>query len=88
MAKKTPLRRCIGCNEMKDKKSLIRVIKSPEGNIQLDPTGKANGRGAYVCKDSECLIKAIKSKGLDRSFKVHISGEIYDKLKEELSALE
>lgn len=88
MAKKTPLRRCIGCNEMKDKKSLIRVIKSPEGNIQLDPTGKANGRGAYVCKDSECLIKAIKSKGLDRSFKVHISDEIYDKLKEELSALE
>ena len=73
---------------MKDKKSLIRVIKSPEGNIQLDPTGKANGRGAYVCRDSECLMKAIKSKGLDRSFKVHISDEIYDKLKEELSALE
>ncbi len=88
MAKKTPLRRCIGCNEMKDKKSLIRVIKSPEGDIQLDPTGKANGRGAYVCRNSECLMKAIKSKGLDRSFKVHISDEIYDKLKEELSALE
>ncbi len=88
MAKKIPLRKCIGCNDMKDKKSLIRIIKTPEDDIILDDTGKQNGRGAYICKNSDCLKQAIKTKGLDRSFKMNISKEIYDRLDKELMELE
>jgi predicted RNA-binding protein YlxR (DUF448 family) len=88
VAKKTPLRKCIGCGQMMEKKSLIRIIKTSDDEIMLDPTGKLNGRGAYICKDSNCLKQAIKTKGLDRAFKMQISKEIYDKLGEELIKLE
>lgn len=73
---------------MKDKKSLIRVIKTPEDDIVLDTTGKLNGRGAYICKNTQCLKQAIKTKGLDRSFKMNISKEIYDRLDKELVEIE
>lgn len=86
--KKVPLRQCIGCGEMKVKKEMIRVIKTPEENITIDATGKKNGRGAYICKSSECLLKAVKSKGLERSLKVSIPREVYEELERELSGLE
>lgn len=85
--RKVPMRKCIGCNEMKSKKELIRVIRTPEGEILLDATGKKNGRGAYVCPDRACLAKAIKSKGLERSFQTAIPKEIYDNLEKEMEAL-
>jgi len=87
MAKKIPMRQCVGCGEMKNKKDLIRVIKTPEDAILLDATGKQNGRGAYICNDKECMIKAQKSKGLERSFKQSISKEIYDELLKEFDLL-
>ena len=68
MEKKIPMRQCLGCREMKPKKELIRVVRSPEGNISLDFRGKASGRGAYVCPKSQCLKKAIKTKALERAF--------------------
>ena len=83
MSKKIPLRQCIGCGEMKSKKELIRILKTAEDEIVLDVTGKKNGRGAYLCNSKECLEKTIKSKGLDRSFKMSIPNEIYDLLKKE-----
>lgn len=88
MAKKIPLRQCVGCGEMKGKKEMIRVLKTEEEGIILDTTGKKNGRGAYVCKNSECLKKAKKSKGLDRSFKIAVSDEVYDSLTKEIEAFE
>lgn len=84
MAKKIPMRKCIGCGEMKEKKELIRIIKTPEGEIVLDKTGRQNGRGAYICGSAECLQKARKNKGLERSFKQSINAEIYDALEKEL----
>lgn len=87
-AKKVPQRQCIGCGEMKVKKEMIRVIKTPEENIIIDATGKKNGRGAYICKSSECFLKAVKSKGLERSLKVTIPREVYEELERELSGLE
>lgn len=87
-AKKIPMRKCIGCNEMKSKKELIRVIKTPEGEILLDATGKKNGRGAYICRTKACLAKAIKSKGLERSFQMVIPKEIYDSLEKEMETIE
>ncbi len=84
MAKKIPMRQCIGCGEMKEKKELIRIIKTPEGGLVLDKTGRQNGRGAYICNNAECLAKARKSKGLERSFKQSINAEIYDALEKEL----
>lgn len=75
---------CVGCKEMKNKKSLIRVVKTPEDMILIDITGKKAGRGAYVCPMDECLQLAIKSKGLEKSLKTKISLEIYAKLKEQL----
>ncbi len=86
MAKKIPLRQCIGCGEQKSKKEMMRVLKTPENEIILDLTGKKNGRGAYLCKEKECLLKAQKSKGLERSFKMSIPGEIYENLKKEFDA--
>lgn len=83
MNKKVPLRQCVGCGEMKSKKEMMRVIKTAEGDISLDTTGRKNGRGAYLCKQKECLEKAIKSKGLDRSFKMSIDKAVYDSLKKE-----
>ena len=82
--KKIPLRTCMGCNEKKPKKELIRIVKNKDGQIFLDPTGKANGRGAYICNDAECLKKAIKSKALNRAFKIEVPNEVYENLLEEL----
>ena len=83
MAKKIPMRQCIGCSEMKSKKELLRVLKTAEGEIKLDATGKMNGRGAYLCFSQECLKKAIKSKGLERSFQMKIPSEVYENLSKE-----
>lgn len=82
--KKIPMRQCVGCGEMKNKKELIRIIKNNENEIFLDVTGKKNGRGAYICNSMECLEKAIKSKALERSLKTEIPKEIYDEMKKEL----
>ncbi len=79
--KSKPLRKCIGCGEQKEKNMLIRVIRSPEGDIRLDETGRANGRGAYVCREQSCLEKAVKTHALERSLHTSISKEIYDTLK-------
>lgn len=77
-------RKCVGCQQMKPKKELIRVIRTKEGEFLLDKTGKLNGRGAYVCASGECFEKAYKSKGLERSFKMKVPSEIYETLKQEL----
>ena len=86
--KKVSLRRCIGCGSMIDKNDLIRVIRTKENDISIDITGKKNGRGAYVCNSSECLKKAIKSRGLERSFKVSIPQDIYTELEKEMNSTE
>lgn len=83
--KKIPMRMCIGCGEMKPKKELIRIVKSKEGEISLDLTGKKSGRGAYICGVTKCLQKARKSRKLERSFSCQISDEIYDAMESELS---
>lgn len=81
--RKIPLRKCTGCQELKPKKELLRVLLTPEGSITVDDTGKKNGRGAYICKKLSCLEKAIKHKGLERSLKTSIPPELFTKLKEE-----
>lgn len=86
MPKKIPMRQCTGCREMKPKRELIRVVKSPENEISLDFKGKAQGRGAYVCQDPECLKKAIKSKALERSLDIKIPDEIYAQLAAQMEA--
>lgn len=86
--KKIPQRKCIACQERDAKKGLIRIVKTKEGQIFLDPTGKANGRGAYICKDVECLEKAIKSKALNRAFKMEVPSDVYDNLLKELESYE
>ena len=88
MAKKVPLRQCVGCGEMKNKRDMMRVLKAADGAICLDVTGKKNGRGAYICTQRECLQKARRNKGLERSFQFAVSGEIYKELLEELKHLE
>ena len=88
MSKKMPVRRCVGCQKMKNKKEMIRVIRTPEGEFELDATGKKNGRGAYLCPSRECLEKAVKSKGLERSFKQAIPPEVYSRLEKEMDDLE
>ena len=80
MQKKIPMRQCVGCREMKPKKELVRVVKSPQGEISLDFRGKAPGRGAYLCPNGACLKKAIKSKALERGFEMPIPPEIYEGL--------
>ena len=85
--KKVPMRQCVGCGEMKSKKELIRVIKTPEEEIVLDATGRKNGRGAYICASMECLKTAMKRKGLERSLKVAIPAEVYDSLEQEMSKI-
>ena len=85
--RKVPLRKCIGCNEMKNKKEMIRVVRTTDNEIILDTTGKKNGRGAYVCC-SECLAKAVKNKGLSRSLNAEIPDEVYEKLREAYAELE
>ncbi|MGE4353623.1 MAG: RNase P modulator RnpM [Oscillospiraceae bacterium] len=86
MPKKIPMRQCTGCREMKPKRELIRVVRAPDGNISLDFRGKAPGRGAYVCRDRQCLKKAIKSKALERAFNTSIPEEIYDALMAQMEA--
>ncbi|MDE6434516.1 MAG: YlxR family protein [Lachnospiraceae bacterium] len=88
MAKKMPLRKCVGCGEMIAKKNMLRILKTTEGDIKLDPTGKENGRGAYLHFDKECFEKAVKLKGLERSFKMSIDPVIYEKLKKEMIDIE
>lgn len=88
MNKKPATRQCVGCRESFEKRDLIRIIKTPEGEVKLDATGKSNGRGAYLCKNAECLKKARKSQGLNRSLKMAIPDEIYDQLEKELSEIE
>ena len=82
--KKIPLRLCTGCMEMKPKKELIRVVRSQDGEVSMDLTGKKSGRGAYICKDIECLEKAFKTKRLSRNLDVAIDEEIYNRLREEI----
>ena len=83
--KKIPQRRCVGCGESKEKRELIRVVRTPEGEILLDATGKKSGRGAYICKKKDCLRKAIKSKRIETSLECKIPEEIYRKLEEEFA---
>ena len=84
MQKKIPMRQCLGCREMKPKKELIRVVRSPEGAVTLDFKGKANGRGAYVCPNAACLKKAVKAKALERAFSCQIPQEVYEALEEQM----
>ena len=82
--KKIPQRQCVGCREMKNKRDLIRVVRSPEGTISLDFKGKMPGRGAYVCPDPACLAKARKSRALERAFETAIPAEVYDQLERQM----
>ena len=84
MVKKIPQRMCLGCQERKNKKELIRIVRTPEGEIVIDPTGKKNGRGAYICPDLNCLEATIKSKRLEKSLEVEISDEVFPSLREQL----
>ena len=97
--KKVPMRKCTGCNEMKEKRQLVRVVKAPDetdengqvikqGGISVDLTGKKPGRGAYVCKNADCLAKARKNRGLGRSLGIEIPDEVYERLEKEMSGLE
>ena len=84
--KKTPMRQCTGCRQMKPKKELVRVVRSPSGEVHVDLKGKAPGRGAYVCRDRECLKRAVKSRALERGLSAAIPEEILDLLLEEMEA--
>ncbi len=86
MQKKIPMRQCLGCREMKPKRELIRAVKSPDGEVNLDFKGKMPGRGAYLCPNGECLKKAMKSKALERAFSVQIPEEIYEELRQQMEA--
>ena len=86
--KKIPSRNCVGCRNAKEKRSMIRIVKNAENEISLDVTGKKNGRGAYICRNIECLHSAIKSKGLERSLKTAIPEEVIQTLEEEMKAVE
>lgn len=86
MPKRIPLRQCVGCREMKPKPELIRVVKSPEGEVSLDFRGKKPGRGAYVCPDPECLKKARKARALERAFSAPLPDEVYEALEEQMKA--
>ena len=86
-AKKVPQRQCVGCGEMKNKKEMIRILKTPEGSFTLDTTGSKNGRGAYLCPCMECFRKAVKGRGLERSFKMAIPKEVYETLEKEMEQL-
>ena len=84
MERKVAIRQCVGCAAKGDKRDMIRVVRTPEGDITLDFKGKMNGRGAYLCKNPECLTKAFKNKGLERAFKMSVSEEVINRLKEEI----
>lgn len=83
-AKKIPMRQCVGCHGSMAKSELIRVIKTPEGDILIDATGKKNGRGAYICPKTECFNKARKSKAIERAFGISISEEIYNEIERQM----
>lgn len=83
--RKIPLRKCTGCQEMKNKKELVRIVKTDDNTYSIDSTGKKAGRGAYICPNQECLEKAKKSKGLERSFKSSVPNEVYEQLANELN---
>lgn len=86
--RKQPTRKCIACGELRAKQELVRVIRTPDGQIELDPTGKKNGRGAYICKSSACMSKAASTKAFNKAFSCEIPAEVYELLKKELSLLE
>ena len=88
MNRKVPTRKCIGCGELREKKDLVRIVRSKDGEISIDATGKKNGRGAYICKSATCFSKAVKSKGLERSFKMPILQSVYELLEKEMKELE
>ena len=86
MPKKIPMRMCVGCREMHEKRELIRIVKSAEGMVSIDMRGKAPGRGAYICKKSDCLERAMKSRALERALEHRIEPDVYERLREELAA--
>ncbi|MBR2411574.1 MAG: YlxR family protein [Clostridia bacterium] len=83
--KAQPMRKCTGCNEMKEKRELVRIVRDPEGNISVDLTGKKSGRGAYICRDKKCLNAAKRAKRLDRAFECTVPDEVYERLEGEMS---
>ena len=85
--KKIPMRMCVGCREMKPKRELIRVVRAPDGDVSMDPGGKKPGRGAYVCRNADCLKRAIKQRQLERQLEVQLSEEVAQQLQAELEAL-
>lgn len=86
--RKIPMRKCVGCGEMKPKKELLRVLRTEEEGFVLDTTGKKNGRGAYICYSRDCFQKAVKNKGLERSFKQEVPAEVYGHLEKEMEEIE
>ena len=84
MAKKIPMRMCVGCREMKPKKELLRVVRSPEGEVSIDPGGKKSGRGAYVCPEDACLNRAVKQRQLERALERAISPEVFEQLRRQI----
>ena len=88
MPKKIPMRMCVGCREMHEKRELIRIVKSAEGMVSIDMRGRAPGRGAYICKKNDCLERAMKSRALERALEHRIEPDVYERLREELAANE
>lgn len=86
--RKIPMRKCVGCGEMKQKKEMLRVLRTAEDEFVLDATGKMNGRGAYLCRNAACFDMAVKNKGLERSFKQAIPADVYERLKKEMNEIE
>ena len=86
MPKKIPMRMCVACREMRPKKELIRIVRTPEGGVTLDRTGRANGRGAYLCDSVDCLSRAVKTRALERALETRIDESIFDSLREALHA--
>ena len=85
--KKIPMRMCIGCREMKEKREMIRIVRTPEGNAEVDPTGKKSGRGAYICRQTECLRRSIRQKQLERQLEITLTPEIIETLNAEMDLL-
>lgn len=85
MGKNVPLRKCLGCDEMIGKKGLLRVVRTKDGDISIDLTGKKSGRGAYICNDKDCFEKAVKKKSFERAFKCAIPPEVYESLREQIN---
>ncbi|MGI5888253.1 MAG: RNase P modulator RnpM [Oscillospiraceae bacterium] len=86
--RKVPMRLCTGCRESKPKKELLRIVKSPDGEVSVDETGRKPGRGAYICRNAECLDKARKNRSLERTFEMKISEEVYEELEKEILSAE